>query len=163
MTRKVKFTFRLPLLTTVTVIVTLWPIVTLPLGATMTVLMLGTAETTTLTGKLCETMPLVAVTVIVYVPGAVDDDEDALRTRLATEPGTMLTRKLDPLDAELPINIEGAFAAGETGTVTFTVPVSPKLLRVMLDVEEPPGRKLKLPGLALRPSAETTVTLIEAE
>ena len=131
-------------MTTVTVTVTLWPIVAVPVGETVTPLMLGTPNNITVTTKLLDNPPPDAVTLIVYVVGTVEEAlETMVRTRVAVEPGVTLTVTLVAVAVEFVNSAEGPFVrAGETDAVRTMMPFKPTLFNVTLDLANSPTMKL---------------------
>jgi len=137
-----KLASTLPVFDTVTVPVTEWPVVAVPRGERVMSLIVGTADTVIVATKFWDVAPLVAVTVIVYVPGDVEVVEPILRTALPTEPEISLTMTTVAVEVELVKNTEGLLAlAGEMDATRARLPVKPRLVNVMVDVAEPPAMK----------------------
>src|SRR2546427_12919566 len=102
-----KLASTLPVFDTVTVPVTGWPVVAVPRGERVMSLIVGGAETVIVATKFWDVAPLVAVTVIVYVPGDVEEGEPILRTALPTEPEISLTMTTAAVTGELGKRTEG--------------------------------------------------------
>jgi hypothetical protein len=140
-----KLASTVPAFDTVTVPVTALPAVVVPSGENETSTIFGTADTVVVTTIFFDAVPLIAVTVIVYVPGDVDVVEPIVRVALPTRPDISLTITAVEVELELVKNIEGLLAlAGETDAVRVTLPVKPILVNVTVEVAEPPA--IKEPG-----------------
>src|SRR5438445_13714702 len=90
-----KLASTLPVFDTVTVPVTEWPVVAVPRGERVMSLVVGSADTVIVATKFWDVAPLVAVTVIVYVPGGVEVGEPNLRTALPSDAEIRLTTATD--------------------------------------------------------------------
>jgi hypothetical protein len=102
-------------------------------------------------------VPLLEVTVNVYVPAGVDEFVDIVRVAIASEPGTKLT-------------VEGAMvvarpeAVGEGDTEMMMLPVNPRLSRVTVELDEPPTMKFDGTGedtVALKSPVTVIVSVTE--
>src|SRR5205807_77280 len=137
-----KLASTLPVFDTVTAPVTGWPVVAVPRGERVMSRMVGAADTMTVATRFWNVPPMVAVTVIVYVPGDVEVVEPILRTALPTEPDISLTMTTVAVELELLKNTEGLLAlAGEMDEARDRFPVKPRLVNVTVDVAEPPAMK----------------------
>jgi hypothetical protein len=137
-----KLASTVPAFDTVTVPVTALPAVVVPSGENETPTTFGTADTMIVTTTFFEVAPLVAVTVIVYVPGDVEAVEPIVRVALPTRPDIRLTITTVAVELELVKNMEGLLApGGETDAVSVTLPVKPILVNVTVEVAEPPAIK----------------------
>src|SRR2546428_1413847 len=122
-----KLASTLPVFDTVTVPVTEWPVVAVPRGERVMSLIVGTADTVIVATKFWDVAPLVAVTVIVYVPGDVEVVEPILSTALPTDPEISFTMKTVAAELELLKNTEGLLApAGEKDAKRARLPVTPR-------------------------------------
>ncbi len=79
-------------------------------------------------------VPLVDVTVNVYVPAGVDEFVDIVMVPVASEPGTKLT--VDGI-----MVVARPAADGEGDTEMIMLPVNPRLSRVTVQLDEPPTMK----------------------
>jgi len=167
-TRRVKLAVTLPLFTTVTVTVTFWPTVAVPVGETVMALMVGavntpTGLTVTMTIVDRDNEELVPVTVTVYEPADVEVVVVTLSEALFVPPNDRVTTMLGPVNVEFSSERDRPVPRGETVAVTFTLPDSPKLSKAILEVEKPPATMFRLPGLALIRKSAVTVTPTNTE
>ncbi len=111
------------------------------------------AVTVTDTLAMWDREPLVPVTVTVYVPAAVEVVVEIVRMDVPVPPGVkLMVATLS--EAARPV------AEGETDAVRPTLASRPRLLRVMVEVAEPPAMKLLgLAGLAEMVKSGVTVTV----
>ena len=84
-------------------------------------------------------VPLAPVTVTVYVPAGVEAVVAIVRVEVPVEPGVRLTLVGANVNV-IPV------AAGDTVADRATLPVKPLLLRVIVEVADPPA--VKLAGVA---------------
>jgi hypothetical protein len=111
--------------------------------------------TVTVTVAMWEVVPLEPVTVTVYVPAGVDAVVAIVRVLVPVEPAVRLTL------VGLNVNVM-LVAAGATVADSATLPVNPWLVRVMVEVAEPPA--VKLAGVAalaaiVKPAPTVSVTV----
>ncbi len=95
------------------------------------------------------------VTVTVYTPAGVDAVVDTVRVEVAVEPGVRLTL----VGANVKVM---PVAAGDTVAERATLPVKPLLLRVIVEVAEPPAVKLggvAAPAAIVKSAVMVTVTV----
>jgi hypothetical protein len=108
-------------------------------GVAAPALTVKSPTTVTVTVPVWESVPLTPVTVTVYVPAAVDAVVAMVRVEVPVEPGVKLTLVGTKVNV-IPL------ATGETVADSATLPVNPRLLKVIVEVAEPPA--VKLAGLA---------------
>lgn len=107
--------------------------------------------TMTVTLVLCEIVPNVPVTPIVYVPGGVEDSVDMVRVEVPVEPGVNGT-ELGLKDVVSPVTAGGV-------AVSETLPVRPRLFRVTVEVPEVPATiEPRLLAEMLKSARTVTVT-----
>jgi hypothetical protein len=103
----------------------------------------------------CEIVPLVPDTVTAYVPASVDGVVAIVRALVPVEPEVRLTLVGTKMNV-IPV------AAGATAADSATLPVNPWLVRVMVEVAEPPAVKLAgvaAPGPIVKPAPTVSVTV----
>jgi hypothetical protein len=126
-----------------------------PAGVAVLAEIVKSPTTVTVTVAMWEVVPLEPVTVTVYVPAGVDAVVAIVRVLVPVEPAVRLTL------VGLNVNVMPV-AAGATVADSATLPVNPWLVRVMVEVAEPPA--VKLAGVAalaaiVKPAPTVSVTV----